>query len=328
MNTSSDSAAVIAHPMTNGIKNIFKMEAMGILIALILLCIAITLVAPHFLSSYNLTVVVRQASFVGLVALGQTLVLLLGGIDLSVGANAALSAVVGSLMLTRLGVAPALVIPITAVFGMMLGLINGSLVARLRLSPFIVTLATWEMFAGANLVITEGYPVRPLGKDFDLFGQGSVLGIPVPVLVFLGSALLLTWMLRYTRFGRNIYSIGGNRAAALLVGIRVQRTEAIVYGLSGLFASLAGILYASRMDSAQPSVGEGWLMPAITAAIIGGTSLSGGQGTMIGTVLGTLLMGALSNGMSLLNVSGFWERVVVGAVVLIAVLVDLIRQRR
>jgi ribose transport system permease protein len=306
---------------------LFHMEAIGILIALVVLCAAITLLAPHFLSGYNLTVVTRQASFVGLIALGQTLVLLLGGIDLSVGANSALSAVVGALFLTVYGVHPYLVIPLTMVFGLLLGLVNGAVIAGMRLSPFIVTLATWEIFAGMNLVITEGYPVRPLGPEFSWFGQASLLGIPIPVLAFLLAAIVLIWVLGYTRFGRNIYSIGGNRAAATLVGIRVVRVETLVYGISGMLAALAGILYASRMDSAQPSVGEGWLMPAITAAIIGGTSLSGGQGTIIGTVLGTLLMAALSNGMSLLNVSGFWERVVVGGVVLVAVLADFIRRR-
>lgn len=304
------------------------MEAIGILIALVVLCAAITFVAPHFMSGYNLTVLTRQASFVGLIALGQTLVLLIGGIDLSVGANSALSAVIGALLLTMFGVHPYLIIPLTMAFGLLLGLINGAVIANMRLSPFIVTLATWEIFAGMNLVITEGYPVRPLGAEFNWFGQASILGLPIPVLSFLLAAVILTWVLGYTRFGRNIYSIGGNRAAAVLVGIRVARVEVFVYGISGMLAALAGILYASRMDSAQPSVGEGWLMPAITAAIIGGTSLSGGQGTIIGTVLGTLLMAALSNGMSLLNVSGFWERVVVGGVVLIAVSMDFIRRRR
>ncbi|WP_457939882.1 ABC transporter permease [Mesorhizobium sp. 10J20-29] len=297
------------------------------LVALLVLFILLSLAAPSFLSQYNMSVVARQASFVGLVALGQTLVLLVGGIDLSVGAAAGLSAIIGSLLLTQTGIHPYAVLPLTAGFGMMLGCVNGYFVAVLRLNPFIVTLASWEIFAGMTLVITKGYPIRPLGEQFQVFGQGSLFGIPVPVIIFLVAGAVLTFMLARTRFGRNIYATGGNREAAELVGIRTWRVEFLVFGLAGMFAALAGILYASRMDSGQPSVGEGWLMGAITAAIIGGTSLKGGQGTIVGTILGALLMAVLANGIVLMNVSGYWERVIIGTVVLIAILVDLLRRR-
>lgn len=302
-------------------------EASGVLVALLVLCIVLSIAAPAFLSQYNLSVVARQASFVGLVALGQTLVLLVGGIDLSVGAAAGLSAIFGSILLTQTGIHPYAVLPITAAFGMGLGLVNGFFVAVLRLNPFIVTLASWEIFAGMTLVVTKGYPIRPLGEQFRVFGQGSLFGVPVPVLIFLAAGALLAFVLARTRFGRNIYAVGGNREAAELVGIRTWRVEFIVFGLAGLFAALAGILYASRMDSGQPSVGEGWLMGAITAAIIGGTSLKGGQGTIVGTIFGALLMAVLANGIVLMNVSGYWERVIIGLVVLIAILVDLLRRR-
>lgn len=304
-----------------------RWEASGVLVALVALCVALTLLTPSFVSHYNLSVVARQASFVGLVALGQTLVLLIGGIDLSVGAAAGLSAIVGSLLLTQTGIHPYVVLPLTAIFGMLLGFVNGFFVSVLRLNPFIVTLASWEIFAGVTLVITRGVPIRPLGETFQFFGQGSILGVPVPVVIFLVAGAILTFVLARTRFGRNIYAIGGNRDAAELVGIRTWRVEFIVFGLAGLFAALAGMLYASRMDSGQPSVGEGWLMGAITAAIIGGTSLKGGHGTIAGTVLGALLMAVLANGIVLMNVSGYWERIIVGLVVLIAILVDLLRRR-
>lgn len=309
------------------LKAILHWEATGVLAALIVLCTALSFATPNFLTHYNLTVVVRDASFVGLVALGQTLVLLLGGIDLSVGAAAAISAIVGCLFLKSAGVPPALVIPLTAMFGLFLGSINGFFVSVLKLSPFIVTLATWEIFAGMTLVVTKGYPVRPLGPDFTKYGQGEIFGIPGPVFLFLVAAAVMIWVLRSTRFGRNLYAIGGNRDAALLVGIPVLRTELIVYALAGMFASLAGIMYASRVDAGQPSVGEGWLMKAITAAILGGTSLKGGQGMIIGTVFGTLLTAVLANGLSLMNVSAYWARVVVGTIVLLAVLGDLLRHR-
>lgn len=305
----------------------WKWEASGILVALVALTLALALATDNFLSAYNVSVVVRQAAFVGLVALGQTLVLLVGGIDLSVGAAAGLSAIVGSIALTQWGFNPWLVIPFTMLFGFALGSINGVLIAGLRLNPFIVTLATWEIFAGMTLVITEGYPIRPLGPAFTVFGQGKILGMPIPVVVFLASAIILIWMLHQTRFGRNIFAVGGNRDAAVLAGIRVRAVEFFAFGLAGMFAALAGILFASRMDAGQPSVGEGWLMGAITAAILGGTSLRGGQGSIVGTVLGALLLAVLANGTVLMNVSGFWQRVIVGCVVLIAVLVDLLRRR-
>jgi ribose transport system permease protein len=304
-----------------------RWEASGALIALLVLCGVLAVASPYFFTLNNLPIVLRNASFVGLVALGQTLVLLIGGIDLSVGAAAGLSAIVGALMLTKLGIHPYLIIPLTALFGLCLGFCNALFVAKLRLNPFIVTLASGEIFAGLTLVITQGYPVRPLGPQFRIFGQTDIYGLPVPVLVFFGAALVLWWMLSRTRFGRNIYAVGGNREAAALVGIRVWRVEFIVFGLAGLFAALAGILYASRMDAAQPSVGEGWMLSAITAAIIGGTSLRGGEGTMIGTVLGALLLTVLQNGTVLMNVSGYWQRVIIGSVVLVAVLVDLFRRK-
>lgn len=309
------------------VKRFFRWEASAILIALLMLILALSLATDNFLTSFNLTVVARQAAFVGLVALGQTLVLLVGGIDLSVGAAAGLSAIVGTWILVNLGINPWLIIPLTMGFGFIIGSLNGFFVAVLRLNPFIVTLASWEIFAGMTLVITRGYPIRPLGPEFTVFGQGKLFGVPFPVIAFLISAAILVWILTNTSFGRNIFAVGGNRQAAILAGIRVRRVEFICYGLAGMFAALAGILFASRMDAGQPSVGEGWLMGAITAAILGGTSLRGGQGSVAGTVFGALLLAVLANGTVLMNVSGFWQRVIVGCVVLVAVLVDLLRTR-
>ncbi|RMC37960.1 ABC transporter permease [Paracoccus alkanivorans] len=315
------------HGVTAILARFWKWEASGILVALIVLGLALSLATDNFLSSYNMSVVARQAAFVGLVALGQTLVLLVGGIDLSVGAAAGLSAIIGSIALTQWGIHPWMIIPFTMLFGFGLGALNGVFVAGLRLNPFIVTLATWEIFAGLTLVITKGYPIRPLGEAFTVFGQGEFFGIPLPVLFFAFAAIFLVWMLSQTRLGRNIFAVGGNRDAAILAGIRVKAIEFLAFGMAGMFAALAGILYASRMDSGQPSVGEGWLMGAITAAILGGTSLRGGQGSIIGTVMGALLLAVLANGTVLMNVSGFWQRVIVGGVVLVAVLVDLLRRK-
>src|SRR6476659_8780555 len=216
-----------------------RWEASGVLLALLVLCVLLALATPNFFTLNNLPIVLREASFVGLVALGQTLVLLLGGIDLSVGAAAGLSSIVGCLMLKALGFPPWLVIPATAVFGLAIGSISGFFVAVCKLNPFIVTLAMWEIFAGMTLVITKGYPIRPLGPAFTMYGQGAIFGITVPVLLFLVCAIVLVWVLTKTRFGRNLYAIGGNRDAAVLVGIPVVRVELLVYALAGMFAALA-----------------------------------------------------------------------------------------
>ncbi len=319
--------SAVARRKPSIVSRFWRWEGSGVLVALAVLFAALVLATDNFLSGYNMSVVARQAAFVGLVALGQTLVLLVGGIDLSVGACAGLSAIVGAIALTQWGIHPWLIIPLTMGFGFFLGAINGFFVASLRLNPFIVTLATWEIFAGLTLVITEGYPVRPLGEAFSVFGKGEIFDIPVPVIIFILAALVLIWMLTQTRFGRNIFAVGGNRDAARLAGIRVRNVEFIAFGMAGMFAALAGILYASRSDAANPAAGENWLMGAITAAILGGTSLRGGQGSIVGTVLGALLLAVLANGTVLMNVSGFWQRVIVGCVVLVAVLVDLLRRR-
>jgi ribose transport system permease protein len=316
-----------ANTDTGLIKRFWQWEASGVLVALVVLMVAVSLYTDKFLTPFNIQVLARQVSFVGLVALGQTLVLLIGGIDLSVGAGAGLSGIVGALMLTSAGVHPYLVLPLTMVFGMCLGLINGGFIAGLRLNPFIVTLATWEIYAGMTMVLTKGYPITPLGEQFTIFGKGQILGVPLPIVIYLSIGAVLIWMLTQTRFGRSIFAVGGNREAAILAGIRVRRLELIVYGLAGMLSSLAGILYASRLDAAQPSVGEGWLMGAITAGILGGTSLRGGQGSIIGTILGALLLVVLQNAIGLANVNAYWQRVIVGFVVLLAVLVDLFRRR-
>ena len=314
-------------PSASLFQRLRRWEASGVLLALIVLSAALALTSPNFLTLTNIPILLRNASFVGLVALGETLVILVGGIDLSVGTAAGFSAIVGALMLTKLGLHPFLALPLTLAFGMALGLVNALFVAKLRLNPFIVTLASGEIFAGAILVVTQGYPVRPLGSPFTMFGQAQIYGLPLPFLIFLACGLALWFVLARTRFGRDVYAVGGNRDAATLVGIRVGRVEMAVFGLAGMFAALAGILYASRMDAAQPTVGEGWMLSAITAAILGGTSLRGGEGAILGTMFGALLLTVLQDGTVLLNVSGYWERVIIGAVVLVAVLVDVLRRK-
>ncbi|MCD8141471.1 MAG: ABC transporter permease [Planctomycetaceae bacterium] len=297
----------------------------GILLGLVALCLLLCLFTDTFLSRYNLATVARQASFVGIVAFGQTLALLTGGIDLSVGSLAGLSAILCTLLMTKAALPAEAAIVLGVGIGTGLGLLNGLLVAKMRINPFIVTLATGEIFAGAILVITEGYPVLGLPSSFRSIGQGAVASVPIPILFMLLAAVALSYLLRNTPFGRGIYAIGGNRNASRLVGIRVDRSVIAVYALSGLLASFAGILYASRINAGQATIGASWVMPCITAAIIGGTSLSGGEGSIVGTLLGSLFMGVLANGIVLVGVTSYWERIIIGMVVILAMIIDVLR---
>lgn len=309
------------------IKGFFNFKESGILLALIIMCIALSLATPNFLNQYNLGIVVRQASFVALVALGQTLVLITGGIDLSVGSVAGLSSILGAIIMTSTPINPYLAALIAILLGMIFGIINGVFISKIGLNPFIVTLATGEAFAGIILVITRGYPVLGIPPSFRYLGQGMVGPVPVPVVILILIAIVLAYILKNTPFGRYIYAIGGNEDAAKLVGIRVDKIKISVYALSGMLAALAGIIFVSRANAGQCTIGASWLMPSVTAAIIGGTSLSGGEGTILGTLIGAILMGVLANGIVLLNVSSYWERVIIGVVVLVAVIIDIIRKR-
>jgi ribose transport system permease protein len=306
--------------------SLVKFRESGILLALFLLCFGLSIARPSFLSQYNLGIVLRQVSYVAIVALGQTLVLISGGIDLSVGATAGLSAIIGSIMMATVGIDAWVSTAIAVLIGASCGLVNGLFIAKVKLNPFIVTLAASEVYGGLILVITKGYPVMGIPEKFRVLGRGMLGPVPVPVVIMLVLAVIMTYILRNTPFGRYVYALGGNESAARLVGIRVERIKVAVYAISGSLAALSGMIYVSRMNAGQPTIGEAWLMPSVTAAIIGGTSLSGGEGTILGTIIGAVLMGVLANGIVLLNVSSYWEKVIIGTVVVVAVIIDMVRR--
>jgi len=310
-------------------KNKFmKTKEISIFIALAILCLIMSVSTSTFMTPYNIGIIARQISFIAIVAIGQTTVLLTGGIDLSVGSTAGLSGILCSLLLTNVHVGPISIIFVSLVLGILLGCVNGILIGRLKLNAFIVTLAMGEIYGGLILVITRGYPILNLPESFAFLGQGMIGLVPVPVIFMLVITIVIAYLLENTPFGRNIYAVGGNSIAAKLAGIKVENVTLYVYMLSGMFASLSGLLLTSRMNAGQPTIGASWVMPSITAAIIGGTSLSGGEGTIIGTIIGAAFMGVLANGIVLLNISSYWERVITGAVVIIAVVIDLIRKIR
>jgi len=304
-----------------------NLQRFGLTIAFVTLVAALALLSPAFLTAENLLNVARQVSINAITAAGMTFVILTAGIDLSVGSLLALA---GAIMAGALkgGVPFALSLLAGLAAGTGFGVVNGLAVAYGRVAPFIVTLAMLTIARGATLVYTDGRPISDLGPAFDWLGGGDLGGIPVPViimiLVFAAAYVVLTQMV----VGRYIYAIGGNAEAARLSGVNVGRTTVLVYALSGLLAAVAAVILTARLDSAQPTAGLGYELDAIAAVVLGGTTLMGGEGSIGGTLLGAFLIGVLNNGLNLLNVSSFYQQVVKGLVILLAVLVDQRLRRR
>jgi ribose transport system permease protein len=307
------------------------------IIALVLMVLAMSLLSDRFLTPENSWNILRQISVNLCLSIGMTLIILSGGIDLSVGAILALSGAVAAGVLKNGIALPAFDILLQfTVFGAVvagvlvglgLGWFNGWMVTRFKLPPFVATLGMFSIARGLTMLWTGGFPISGLGAGFGFIGTGILLGVPMPVWisgVLVGVFVLVT---RKTRFGRYLYAVGGNERAALLTGLRVNRIKLWVYALGGGLAGVAGLIVTARLDSAQPNAGLGYELDSIAAVVIGGTSLSGGRGSVLGTVLGCLIIGVLNNGLFLLNVSPFWQQVVKGFVILAAVAIDKMNAR-
>ncbi|MDE0582597.1 ribose ABC transporter permease [Planococcus sp. A6] len=292
-------------------------------IGLILIIIIITAINPSFLSMSNILNVLRQVSINALIAFGMTFVILTGGIDLSVGSILALTGAVTAGMMAS-GIDPILAMLLGLFLGAVLGAINGVIIAKGKVAPFIATLATMTIYRGLTLVYTEGRPISGLGDSmsFQMLGKGYFLGIPVPVVTMLVSFGILYFILKKTTFGRRVYAVGGNEEASVLSGINADRIKIYVYSLVGALAALASLILTSRLNSAQPTAGQMFELDAIAAVVLGGTSLTGGRGWIVGTLIGALIIGVLNNGLNLIGVSSFFQQVVKGAVILLAVLLD------
>ena len=296
---------------------------LGPLIGLLLLVIVITLLNPSFLSINNLFNVLRQVSISALIAFGMTFVILTGGIDLSVGSTLALTGAVAASLLAS-GMDPIIAMGIALILGLILGAINGVIITKGKVAPFIATLATMTIYRGLTLVYTEGRPISGLGDSmaFQLFGKGYFFGIPVPVVTMILTFAVLYFILHKTTFGRRVYAVGGNEEASRLSGISPDRVKIAVYAITGLLAAMSALILTSRLNSAQPTAGESYELDAIAAVVLGGTSLTGGKGWIFGTLVGALIIGVLNNGMNLIGVSSFFQQVVKGIVILLAVLID------
>ncbi|MEV5189838.1 ABC transporter permease/substrate-binding protein [Streptomyces werraensis] len=298
----------------------------GALTALIVLVIAMSALSGDFLTADNLLNVGVQAAVTAILAFGVTFVIVSAGIDLSVGSVAALSATVLAWSATEAGIPVALAVVLAVLTGIVCGLVNGFLVSYGKLPPFIATLAMLSVARGLSLVISQGSPIAFPDSVSHL---GDTLGgwLPVPVLVMVVMGLLTAFVLGRTYIGRSMYAIGGNEEAARLSGLRVKKQKLAIYAFSGLFAAAAGIVLASRLASAQPQAAQGYELDAIAAVVIGGASLAGGTGKASGTLIGALILAVLRNGLNLLSVSAFWQQVVIGVVIALAVLFDTVRRK-
>ncbi|GAA4308425.1 ABC transporter permease [Compostibacter hankyongensis] len=294
----------------------------GIYCAFLILVGALTIAFPPFIKPSNIVNVLRQTAVNGILAVGMTFVIITAGIDLSVGSVLALSAVAAT-SLAHPGEYPLILsLLIGLLVGCACGALNGVLIAKKRLAPFIVTLAMMSVARGVALVYSSGRPIINLSDSYNQIGGGYLAGIPVPVIIFLVIVLSGVFVLRYTRFGRYVYAIGGNELAARVSGINTTRILIWTYVIMGALAGVAGIVLSSRVMSGSPAMGEGYELDAIAAVVIGGTSLFGGVGSISGTVVGALIMGVMDNGLDMLNVSSYWQQVVKGAIIVLAVLLD------
>jgi len=291
-------------------------------IGLLILVTVLSFMSPYFLTIPNLLNVVRQVSIIAIVSFGMTMVILTGGIDLSVGSMLAFSGAIAAGMIVNSGLNVFLAIFIGLAAGTALGLFNGIAVAKAKLPAFIVTLAMMTVARGFTLIYTNGRPISGFNKTFRFFGAGYLGSIPVPVLIMFILLAVIYILLKKTPLGRYIYAIGGNEKATKLSGINTDKIKIAVYALNGFLAAVSGIILTSRLNSAQPMAGEGYELDAIAAVVLGGTSLSGGSGGVVGTIVGALIIAVLNNGLNLLNVSSFYQLVAKGAVILLAVFLD------
>lgn len=299
----------------------------GIFVVFIIISLILSFISPQFLTVSNWTIIITQASINALLAFGVTFVIITGGIDLSLGSMVAVTGVTAA-MLAHPDTFP-VVLPIFAglLTGLLMGIFNGFIITKSKIAPFIVTLGTMTIGRGLALILSKGRPISNLSDSFNFIGGGDVFGIPFPIIVLAIIFTICSITLKKTLLGRYIYAVGGNEQAARASGINVNQVKMAVYSISGLLAGLAGVLLTSRITTGQPNAGAGFELDAIAAAVIGGTSTSGGTGTITGTLVGVLLIGVINNGLDLLNVSSYYQQVVMGAIIIGAVVLDSWNQK-
>lgn len=300
----------------------------GIAIAFVLICVLLSILHPAFSTLSNLRVILTQVSINALLAFGVTFVIITGGIDLSLGSVLAVAGIAAAIFAHP--DAYPLVVPIAAGIGtgVLFGAFNGLVITKSKVPPFIVTLGTMTIARGLALIFSNGRPVSNLSDTFNFIGGGTICGVPFPIVILVLTFIVCAMLLGKTTWGRYMYAVGGNELAARASGINVNKVKMMVYTLCGGLAGIAGVLLTSRITTGQPNAGMGFELDAIAAAIIGGTSTSGGTGNMVGTLLGALLIGVISNGLDLMNVSSYYQLVIKGLIIVGAVVLDSISKSR
>ena len=311
----------------NLLHRIFHSREIGIFLVLVVICIFLAIAAPRFLKLSNITNVARQMAVIAIISVGMTYVIVSGGIDLSVGSTVAFTGCITALMLVE-GYPIIVCIVIGLLLGTLVGFVNGLLIVYVKLAPFIATLGTMGIARGLVLALTRGYPIQPFPKEFELIGRGYLGLLPIPVLIMIVIITIGHILLSKTKIGRYIYYIGSNEKAARLSGLNVNGTLLFVYTIAGFFSGLASIVLISRLTSAQSNMGSGFELDAIAAVVIGGTSLSGGEGSVMGSMIGAALMGIIKNALILLGVNVYWQSVVIGLVIVLAVSIDAFRKNK
>lgn len=302
----------------------------GIVFVFLFLCLILTFTTPHFMTGRNVINILRQISINGLLSIGMTFVILTSGIDLSVGSVLALSGVFvasfSSAAMPDKMMTPFLAIILSIGVGTLLSSVTGFFVAKFKLAPFVVTLGMMSIARGLTFIYTDGKPIPRLSKEFLFFGQGVLFGIPVPVIIF-AFVFIISWIVLYkTRYGRYIYAVGGSEKSAIISGIKTRLIVFSVYAISGFLASLSGVILTARTSAGLPQAGVSYELDAIAAVVIGGTSLSGGQGSLVGTLFGVLIIGVINNGLDILGVSSYYQQVIKGSIIILAVLLDFFRK--
>ena len=298
----------------------------GVLVILLIMCIILSIATDTFLTSRNLINVVRQIAFYNIIAFGAMCIIITGGIDLSAGSVVGITSVFVA-MAAHNNMPWPIYFLIALLVGLVVGGANGFLVSFTRMPPFIATLGTQIIVRGAALLITNGRPVSDLNEGFIFLGSGGLGPIPMPIIFLVIISAVIWYVLNYSKIGRHVYAIGGNEQAAIVSGVNTKLVKVFVYVLAAVLAAFAGMVLTARVASGQPGLGEGFELEAIAGAVIGGVSLSGGAGTVYGVICGTLIIGVLNNGMDLLNISGYWQDIAQGLIIVLAVLLDTLRRR-
>nr|WP_176024811.1 ABC transporter permease [Brucella pseudintermedia] len=312
---------------TSPLSNLIRTPLAGVFVALLVIFALSAILSPYFLTPYNLSVVARGLAFVGLITIAQSMLMVLGELDLSLGVIGGLCGVLSGILMVRMDFEPYSAMLLAILLGLCLGLFNGFLVTFLRLHSLVLTIGTAGIFGGANLVLTRGVAITGIPRDVQYLGRGDLLGVPVPFIIMFVALLIATFVMLKTPFGRYMYAIGNNRDGARMLGIRVDRTRLMVFGAAGAIAGLAGVLMVARLGTAQPSIGDSWVLAPIAASVIGGVATTGGIGSPIGAILGAGIIAIIENIIVLFGVSPYWQGIVSGAIVVLAISFDAISRR-